>query len=68
MKHRSMSLTLDHVARAHRTTADPGPDAHIVYHSDADYEDIVRDILASRPTDDEIWLFAYGSLIWKTGG
>jgi glutathione-specific gamma-glutamylcyclotransferase len=65
MKNRLLSLTPDHVARIHRTILDPGPEAHIVYHSDADYEAIVRYILASRPTYDEIWLFAYGSLIWK---
>ena len=31
----------------------------------SDYDVIVRDIVASRPKNQEIWLFAYGSLIWK---
>jgi cation transport protein ChaC len=35
------------------------------YNTDADYEAIVRDILAFRPLGDGIRLFAYGSLIWK---
>jgi cation transport protein ChaC len=60
-----MSLTPDHVARAHRMITDPGPDANMAYHSDADYDAFVREILASRPVNGEIWLFAYGSLIWK---
>jgi hypothetical protein len=65
MKNHLLSLTPDHVARAHRAIADPGPEAHIVYHSDADYEAIVQDIRVPRPTRDGIRLFADGSLIWK---
>jgi cation transport protein ChaC len=33
--------------------------------SDADYEETVRTLLAAAPSAGEIWLFAYGSLIWK---
>jgi cation transport protein ChaC len=62
---RLLSLTPDHVARAHRIIEDPGPEPHILYHSDADYDAIVEHILASRPINDETWLFAYGSLIWR---
>jgi cation transport protein ChaC len=65
MRNRLLSLTPDHVARAHRTIEDPGPEPGILYHSDADYEGIVEHILASQPMNDEIWLFAYGSLIWR---
>jgi cation transport protein ChaC len=65
MKSRIMSLTPAHVSRAHRTVVDSGPDANIVYHSDTDYEAIVKETLASLPMNGEIWLFAYGSLIWK---
>jgi len=60
-----MSLTSELVARAHRVVADPGPIPGLSYHSDADYDAIVREILTSRPTGNEVWLFAYGSLIWK---
>jgi len=65
MRNRLLSLTPDHVARAHRAIEDPGPNPHILYHSDADYDAIVEHILSSRPNNDEMWLFAYGSLIWK---
>jgi cation transport protein ChaC len=33
--------------------------------SDTDYEEAVRTIVAAAPAADEVWLFAYGSLIWK---
>jgi cation transport protein ChaC len=33
--------------------------------TDADYDEIVRYMLAGAPSPDEVWLFAYGSLIWK---
>ena len=33
--------------------------------SDADYEEAVRAILAGAPSADEVWFFAYGSLIWN---
>jgi cation transport protein ChaC len=65
MKNRLMSLTPNHVARAHRMITDSGPDANMFYHSDADYDAIVGEMLASRRFSGEIWLFAYGSLIWK---
>jgi cation transport protein ChaC len=65
MTNRAMKLTPEHVSRAHRVVEDTGPEANITLHSDADYEVIVREIVASRPQNQEIWLFAYGSLIWK---
>jgi glutathione-specific gamma-glutamylcyclotransferase len=33
--------------------------------SDADYDEAVRAIVTAAPAADEVWLFAYGSLIWK---
>jgi cation transport protein ChaC len=33
--------------------------------SDSDYEEAIRAIVGAAPSADEIWLFAYGSLIWK---
>jgi cation transport protein ChaC len=33
--------------------------------SDADYEEAIRSIVAAAPSPDEVWLFAYGSLLWK---
>jgi glutathione-specific gamma-glutamylcyclotransferase len=43
---------------------DAGPSPGAVYLTDEDYEIAVRDILAQAPRGD-IWLFAYGSLLWK---
>lgn len=33
--------------------------------SDADYADAAAHLLAGRPASGEIWIFAYGSLIWN---
>ncbi len=60
-----MALTPDHVALVHRVLEDPGPEPGLVYHSEADYDAVVRNMLALRPPGRDAWLFAYGSLIWK---
>ncbi len=60
-----MALTPDHVALVHRVLEDPGPEPGLVYHSEADYDAVVRSIMAQRPPGRDAWLFAYGSLIWK---
>jgi cation transport protein ChaC len=60
-----MALTPDHVALVHRMVEDSGPEPGLVYHSEADYDAVVRNMLALRPPGRDAWLFAYGSLIWK---
>jgi len=60
-----MKLTAEMVARVHRKLEDPGPDPELNYHTDADYSAAVATILAAHPIGKDIWLFAYGSLIWK---
>ncbi len=60
-----MALTPDHVALVHRVLEDPGPEPGLVYHSEADYDAVVRSIMALHPPGRDAWLFAYGSLIWK---
>lgn len=60
-----MALTRDHVARVHRILEDPGPEPDLIYHSEDDYDAAVQRILASHPSEQDAWLFAYGSLIWK---
>lgn len=62
---RQMALTPALVALTQRAMDDPGPEADIVYHTEADYDDWVRTMLASHPPGQDAWLFAYGSLIWK---
>ena len=61
---RDMALTIDLVASAGRVVQDSGPPPSAVYMTDADYAVALRDVLAGAPEGD-IWLFAYGSLLWK---
>lgn len=60
----SMALTAALVARVARVIDDPGPEPGFVYHTEDDYDAAVRDALAAAPPGD-VWLFAYGSLIWN---
>ena len=62
---RTMSLTPELVALCHRAMDDPGPNRRLAYLDDADYAAMVDTMLAGRPTGEPLWLFAYGSLIWK---
>ena len=59
-----MALTPDLVARAARLVEDAGPTPGAVYMTDDDYDIAIRDVLAHAPSGD-IWLFGYGSLLWK---
>ena len=61
---RTMRLTKELVARCHRAVEDPGPEPKYDYFSDEDYAAANAAILAARP-EGPLWLFAYGSLIWK---
>jgi len=60
-----MALTPNLVAQVHRVVEDSGPDPTIVYHTEEDYDAVVRSLLATHPLQQDTWLFAYGSLIWK---
>ena len=62
---RQMTLTPELVARVHRAIEDTGPEEGVSYHTDEDYDACVSTILAQRHSARPIWLFAYGSLIWK---
>jgi cation transport protein ChaC len=59
-----MALTAELVASAARIVEDPGPSPGDVYMTDGDYDLAVRSMLAQAPAGD-VWLFGYGSLIWK---
>jgi glutathione-specific gamma-glutamylcyclotransferase len=61
---RRMALTAELVARCHRSEPDPGRNPHHTYFTDADYEAAVGTLLRQRPPG-PLWVFAYGSLIWK---
>jgi cation transport protein ChaC len=59
-----MRLTPDLVARAFRPVPDPGPREGQTLIDDTDVATLVASLLAARPAD-PVWIFAYGSLIWK---
>jgi cation transport protein ChaC len=61
-----MALTAELVASVARVVEDAGPSPGAVYLTEADYDAIVRDMLAQAPAGD-LWLFGYGSLLWKPG-
>jgi len=59
-----MALTLDLVARTTRVVEDAGPSPGAVYMTDEDYDAAVGNVLAHASPSD-VWLFGYGSLLWK---
>jgi cation transport protein ChaC len=59
-----MALTAELVARCHRSEPDPGRNPNYAYFTDADYEAAAAMLLRQRPPG-PLWVFAYGSLIWK---
>jgi cation transport protein ChaC len=61
---RQMALTADLVASAARVVEDLGPSPGAIYMTDEDYDIAIRDMFADAPAGD-IWLFGYGSLLWK---
>ena len=60
-----MSLTADLVALVHRNVIDPGPPPGFTPLTDRDHDQRRDALLASHPKGRDLWLFAYGSLIWK---
>lgn len=61
---RTVKLTADLVALVERMERDPGPDPAYTRITEADYDAVVEGLL-KRHNPDPLWLFAYGSLIWK---
>jgi glutathione-specific gamma-glutamylcyclotransferase len=64
-RRREMSLTADLVALVHRQVPDPGTPRGFQPLTDEDYDRRRADLLASHSKGEDLWLFAYGSLIWK---
>ncbi len=60
-----MHLTQAHVAAMSRDIADPGPPPGVTLSTEADFLQYVADILAGSDGSGQVWIFAYGSLIWK---
>lgn len=59
-----MRLTAKHVALCHRDVVDAGPLPTPTPMADEDFAPTAAEILSRRPPG-PVWLFAYGSLIWK---
>ncbi|WP_080837171.1 gamma-glutamylcyclotransferase [Agrobacterium genomosp. 13] len=61
---RKMSLTPELVALCERAVAEPPPDERWTPLSNTDYSDLVSRF-SEEIGDGDLWVFAYGSLIWK---
>ncbi|HEX6094079.1 MAG TPA: gamma-glutamylcyclotransferase [Dongiaceae bacterium] len=59
-----MSLTAELVARCHREEPDPGPEEGYPEFTEEEYDAAAADLLRHKAPG-PLWLFAYGSLIWK---
>lgn len=62
-----MRLTPELVDRVARVVADEGYEAHVAVFSETDYDEHLAEFLKPLAPDDPVWVFAYGSLIWKPG-
>lgn len=62
---RRMALTADLVERAYRAIENTGPAPDMVRNTETEWNTTVREMLASRPAGQDVWIFAYGSLLWK---
>lgn len=61
---RKMSLTPDLVALCHHDVTDPGPDGRFTPITDEQYRTLAQ-TLEHESHGEPLWVFAYGSLIWK---
>ena len=59
-----MTLTAELVARCERLEPDPGPEPGRRYLTNAEYEAAAIKFIEQAPPG-PLWVFAYGSLIWK---
>jgi cation transport protein ChaC len=59
-----MALTAELVARCARAEPDPGPEPGYTHLTEPEFDALAADLLARRKPG-PLWLFAYGSLIWK---
>lgn len=63
-RQRQMTLTAELAAMASAAVEDAGPSPGAVYMSEEDYDAAIQATLAEAPPAD-LWVFAYGSLLWK---
>ena len=62
---RSMDLNSELVARVHRFVPDTGPSPGFAHMQDEDYDRVTESVLHQHPANEDLWLFAYGSLMWR---
>jgi glutathione-specific gamma-glutamylcyclotransferase len=62
---RSMDLTAELVARVHRPIPDTGPSPGFVAMGEEDYDGVTGELLREHPASEDLWIFAYGSLMWR---
>ena len=60
----AVQLTADLVALCERPEIDPGPPPWQIEYSDSEYDKLATDLLL-RYGHEPVWVFAYGSLLWK---
>ena len=61
---RIMTLTSELVAKVQRLEPDDGPNPNIEHMNDEDFHELATRLLKNR-ADGPLFIFAYGSLIWK---
>lgn len=61
---RALTLTQELVALVERTEPDPGPEPGSVDHTAEEFSAMADDLVAAENPQD-LWIFAYGSLIWN---
>lgn len=62
---RTLSLTPELVARCERAEPDRGPNPHFTPITPEELDALTAQLLAEL-ADGDLWLFAYGSLIWRS--
>ena len=63
--HRTLKLTPELVAHVQRSIPDTGPSPGFVHMSEEDYDQLRDEILRNHPENEDLWIFAYGSLMWR---
>lgn len=62
---RTLALTPQLVAKVHRHVPDPGTDVDFTYASEQQIAETRDALLARAKPEEDVWLFAFGSLIWR---
>ena len=60
-----MMLTPELVARLQRVVPDTGPTPGFLHMDDEDYDRLAGEVLKHHPHNEDLWIFAYGSLMWR---